>query len=80
MAAPKVKRELPNNCTKLDVTPRPFSQPHNFLHRGEVTRQASPGDHVLVTGVYLPMANASGFGQISQGLLSETYLEAHVSS
>ena len=46
--------------------------------RGEVTRQAMPGDHVLVTGVYLPMAR-TGFRQITQGLLSETFLEAHVS-
>ncbi len=47
--------------------------------RGEVTRQAGPGDHVTVTGVFLPMAR-SGFRQISQGLLSETFMEAHVSS
>ena len=46
--------------------------------RGEVTRQCQPGDHVAVTGVFLPMVKA-GFGQIAQGLLSETYLEAHVS-
>lgn len=44
--------------------------------RGEVTRQAMPGDHVLATGVYLPMAR-TGFRQITQGLLSETFLEAH---
>lgn len=46
--------------------------------RGELTRQAQPGDHVLVTGVYLPMMR-HGFKQLVGGLLSETYLDAHVS-
>lgn len=50
----------------------------NVFCRGEVTRQAQPGDHVLITGVFLPLAR-SGFRQIVSGLLSETYLEAHVS-
>ncbi|CAD5116938.1 DgyrCDS5777 [Dimorphilus gyrociliatus] len=44
--------------------------------RGELTRQAQPGDHVLVTGVYLPMMR-HGFKQLVGGLLSETYLDAH---
>ena len=45
-----------------------------------MTRQAGPGDHVLVTGVYLPMAGGGGgFRQMTQGLLSDTFLEAHVS-
>lgn len=43
-----------------------------------MTRQALPGDHVAVTGVFLPLIR-QGFKQISGGLLSETYLEAHVS-
>lgn len=46
--------------------------------RGETTRRAQPGDHVAVTGVFLPLLSA-GFRQIIQGLLSDTYLEAHVS-
>lgn len=49
----------------------------NVFCRGEVTRQAQPGDHVLITGVFLPLARA-GFRQLVSGLLSETYLEAHV--
>lgn len=44
--------------------------------RGEVTRQALPGDHIAATGIFLPLIR-SGFRQISGGLLSETYLEAH---
>ncbi|XP_065203758.1 DNA replication licensing factor Mcm7 [Planococcus citri] len=44
--------------------------------RGEKTRQALPGDHVSITGIFLPLLK-SGFRQIAQGLLSETYLEAH---
>ena len=43
-----------------------------------MTRQAVPGDHVMVTGVYLPMAKKSDFQQMTQGLLSDVYLEAHV--
>ncbi|XP_046988430.1 DNA replication licensing factor Mcm7 [Schistocerca americana] len=44
--------------------------------RGEITRQAMPGDHVTVTGIFLPL-HRTGFKQIVQGLLSETYLDAH---
>jgi hypothetical protein len=48
------------------------------LCRGETTRQALPGDHVSVSGVFLPLLRA-GFRQIAQGLLSETFMDAHVS-
>ncbi|NWH74859.1 MCM7 factor, partial [Piaya cayana] len=44
--------------------------------RGENTRQAQPGDHVAVTGIVLPRL-PGGFRQLRQGLLAETYLEAH---
>ncbi|XP_015596721.1 DNA replication licensing factor Mcm7 [Cephus cinctus] len=44
--------------------------------RGEVTRQCLPGDHVNVTGIFLPLTR-SGFRQMMAGLLSETYLDAH---
>ncbi|XP_033100324.1 DNA replication licensing factor mcm7-A-like [Anneissia japonica] len=44
--------------------------------RGETTRKCQPGDHVGITGVFLPMLKV-GFSQISQGLLSETYIDAH---
>ncbi|XP_059620171.1 DNA replication licensing factor Mcm7 [Phlebotomus argentipes] len=44
--------------------------------RGETTRQAQPGDHVVITGVFLPLVR-SGFRQMMAGLLSDTYLEAH---
>lgn len=50
-----------------------------IMCRGETTRQAQPGDHVTVTGIFLPLAK-SGFRQLVSGLLSETYLEAHVRS
>lgn len=45
--------------------------------RGEATRVAAPGDHVSITGVFLPMLR-TGFRQIQQGLLTDTYMEAHV--
>ena len=44
--------------------------------RGEQTRQCQPGDHVNVTGVFLPLLR-QGFRAMVQGLLSDTYLEAH---
>jgi DNA replication licensing factor MCM7 len=44
--------------------------------RGELTRLAQPGDHISVTGVFLPLAQA-GFRGMTQGLMSDTYLEAH---
>lgn len=44
--------------------------------RGELTRHAVPGDHVSVTGIFLPLVKI-GFRQIAAGLLSDTYLEAH---
>ena len=46
------------------------------LARGELTRLTQPGDHIAVTGVFLPLMR-SGFAALSGGLLSETYLEAH---
>ena len=45
--------------------------------RGETTRITQPGDHVSITGIFMPMLK-SGFRGMAQGLLSETYLEAHV--
>ncbi|KAL1132399.1 hypothetical protein AAG570_010354, partial [Ranatra chinensis] len=44
--------------------------------RGEMTRKCSPGDHVEITGVLFPLLR-SGWKQLQQGLLSETYMEAH---
>ncbi|KAF5306655.1 hypothetical protein FQA39_LY08844 [Lamprigera yunnana] len=44
--------------------------------RGENTRKALPGDHVEVTGIFLPLLR-TGFQQISGGLLTETYIETH---
>lgn len=45
--------------------------------RGTNTRLCQPGDHVAVTGVFLPLLR-TGFRQMAQGLLSDTFLEAHV--
>uniref|UniRef100_A0A1B0FC91 DNA replication licensing factor MCM7 n=1 Tax=Glossina morsitans morsitans TaxID=37546 RepID=A0A1B0FC91_GLOMM len=47
-----------------------------IMCRGEVTRQAQPGDHVLISGVFLPLMR-TGFRQLIQGLLSETFLQAY---
>lgn len=46
--------------------------------RGEVCRQAQPGDHVQVTGVFYPQSGGSGFSKMTQGLkFNSTYVEAH---
>uniref|UniRef100_A0A1A9UP56 DNA replication licensing factor MCM7 n=1 Tax=Glossina austeni TaxID=7395 RepID=A0A1A9UP56_GLOAU len=47
-----------------------------IMCRGEMTRQAQPGDHVLISGVFLPLMR-TGFRQLIQGLLSETFLQAY---
>merc|ERR1719394_2378816 len=44
--------------------------------RGDLTRLASPGDHVQICGIFLPI-KTEGFKAMTSGLLSETYLEAH---
>ncbi|XP_071159083.1 DNA replication licensing factor mcm7-like [Mytilus galloprovincialis] len=44
--------------------------------RGEMTRNTQPGDHVSITGIFLPLMKA-GYTQVQAGLLAETYLEAH---
>jgi len=46
------------------------------LCRGEQTRLTQPGDHVAITGIFMPLVK-QGFKAMSQGLLSDTYLEAH---
>ncbi|XP_008555507.1 DNA replication licensing factor Mcm7 [Microplitis demolitor] len=45
--------------------------------RGETTRHCLPGEHVIFTGIFLPIAK-TGFNPSAGGaLLSETFLEAH---
>lgn len=47
-----------------------------IMCRGEQTRLTQPGDHVLITGVFLPIQR-SGYKQMMSGLLTETYMECH---
>ncbi|XP_076058783.1 minichromosome maintenance 7 [Oratosquilla oratoria] len=47
-----------------------------IMCRGEQTRLCQPGDHVSITGVFLPLLR-QGFRAMTQGLLSDTFLEAH---
>ena len=44
--------------------------------KGDLTRIATPGDHVQICGIFLPI-KVEGFKQRESGLLSDTYLEAH---
>lgn len=51
-----------------------------IVARGEMTRKSLPGDHVVITGVFLPQANKGFKGMVGGGgpLLPErTFLEAH---
>jgi len=47
--------------------------------KGENTRRVTAGDHVSVSGVFLPLSKSTAYAQIAGGLLTDTYLEAHVS-
>ena len=44
----------------------------SVMCRGELTCLAQPGDHVSVTGIFLPLAQA-GFHGMMQGLMTDTY-------
>ncbi|CAF0791914.1 unnamed protein product [Adineta steineri] len=44
--------------------------------RGTNTRLCQPGDHVAISGIFLPLLR-TGFRQMTQGLLSDTFIEAH---
>jgi DNA replication licensing factor MCM7 len=43
--------------------------------RGELTRQCSPGDVAVVSGIFLPTPN-TGFRALVAGLIGDTYMEA----
>jgi len=47
-----------------------------IIAKGENTRACRPGDHVGITGTFLPVLK-TGFKQAQQGLLSDTFVEAH---
>ena len=44
--------------------------------RGDLTRLATPGDHVQICGIFMPI-NTEGFSAMASGLLFDTLLEAH---
>ena len=44
--------------------------------RGDLTRLATPGDHVQICGIFLPI-KTEGFKAMASGLLFDTFLEAH---
>lgn len=46
--------------------------------RGETTRQCLPGDHITVTGIFLPLMKTGFNARGGSALLSDTYLDAHV--
>jgi DNA replication licensing factor MCM7 len=43
--------------------------------RGEMTRKASPGDVVTISGIFLPV-QSHGFAAIRKGLISDTFIHA----
>ena len=65
-------QELANNVPTGHI-PRSMT----IYARGTSTRACSPGDRVTVSGVFLPTPY-TGYKAIRAGLLSDTYLEAHV--
>ncbi|KAG9509926.1 DNA replication licensing factor mcm7, partial [Fragariocoptes setiger] len=47
-----------------------------IMAHGETTRLCVPGDHISVSGVFLPIER-TGFRMRSGGLTADTYIEAH---
>merc|ERR1719189_588708 len=43
---------------------------------GDLTRQCTPGDHVSVSGIYLPLKK-EGYMAMNSGLVSDTFIDAH---
>ena len=75
----KRKRKRMKICTlKTDQVPiGNIPRSMTIWCRGTNTRLCQPGDHVAITGIFLPLLR-TGFRQMIQGLLSDTFLEAHV--
>ncbi|XP_066588557.1 DNA replication licensing factor Mcm7 [Prorops nasuta] len=48
-----------------------------IFSRGETTRHCLPGDHIIVTGIFLPFLKSGYNARAGAALLSETYLDAH---
>jgi DNA replicative helicase MCM subunit Mcm2 (Cdc46/Mcm family) len=46
--------------------------------RGEITRQCQPGDHIVLTGIFLPLMKTGFTAREAAGLLCDTYMDAHV--
>ena len=64
-------QELPNQVPMGHI-PRSIT----IVCRGELTRQATPGDVVTIDGVFLPQRVAeSGYRALKAGLVSTTYIE-----
>lgn len=45
--------------------------------RGETTRKCLPGDHIFVTGIFLPIVKSGFSTRLGAALLNETYIDAH---
>jgi len=69
----EIKMQEHSDQVPVGNIPRSIS----VVARGEQTRLCLPGDHVVITGIFLPVAKVSGFKQLTGGLLSETFIEAH---
>ncbi|KAL0281612.1 UNVERIFIED_CONTAM: hypothetical protein PYX00_002546 [Menopon gallinae] len=61
----------PSDVVPVGNIPRTIS----IFCRGENTRIVLPGDHVSVTGIFLPLLR-QGFSQMSHGLITEHFLDA----
>ncbi|EEB14478.1 DNA replication licensing factor mcm7, putative [Pediculus humanus corporis] len=63
----------PSDVVPVGHIPRSIS----VFCRGENTRLVLPGDHVAITGIFLPLLR-QGFSQLIQGLVSEHFIDAQV--
>ncbi|KAK6644660.1 Mcm2-7 hexameric complex component [Polyplax serrata] len=61
----------PSDVVPVGHIPRSIS----VFCKGENTRLVLPGDHVAVTGIFLPLLR-NGFSQLREGLVSEHFIDA----
>jgi len=67
-----IKVQEDSDQVPVGDTPRTMT----LLCRGENTRKCGPGDHIIATGVFLPVQR-SGFRSMMGGLMSDTFLQVH---
>lgn len=64
-----IKVQEPSDQVPIGHVPRTIK----ILAKGELTRKCTPGDSVIITGIYMPQAF---FGFRAPGLTQDTFIES----